>query len=473
MEICKEKLEALKLITETPNLQLNEILSNLETKENNYILNIYNKENNEISRIIINISKYNEKKKKIHAYSSIISSAVKYFKKSLKNKNIKYLLIFFTITHNLNIPFDYFLKYERIKLTDCAKIKNIVFDFLKKTRINLNFDSREIKYYYNQAIKNENISEIYNYLLAKQNEPIHLNFLLNQLIRFLIIIDFGFFKKSLTFIKLPHKTILFLDNVNDEKILKLNTEKKLDKWMYFELLRQIIQRFKNKEDEIKYIHYIEELISKLYNETTILFFNQIINYFRKDCLFNNALGLFLTRCSYCDLEFIVKNYFNFSKDTIFLKQKNELLKSFKKNANKKQINFLLILVYHKWYDFIQNLNNQDVFCKELILSDYCDYILQYYLIFDNKYIIEQLYNLLKKIVYIDSEWFSSLTSQFTQLFIYLTEIYLISFAYNYKNIKNNKITNLFLEFKENKIYHQKFSLNNIQYELNRLEKNLS
>ena len=77
------------------------------------------------------------------------------------------------------------------------------------------------------------------------------------------------------------------------------------------------------------------------------FFKQTINRFNNCEIFNYSLGMFLSKCSWCDLERITADCLIIDQYKTGMLQKDKLLTAFNKNnINKRKYNFFILLIFN-------------------------------------------------------------------------------------------------------------------------------
>jgi hypothetical protein len=178
---------------------------------------------------------------------------------------------------------------------------------------------------------------------------------------------------------------------------------------------------------------IEYTMRSIYNEDFI-FFKQTITYFLKYPLYNAALGKVLVSFPDAVIGEIIADCFSIDQYHFHVDARDELWKNFSISATDEQKYFLLKMVYLKWKAFIQALNASDEFyLNNLLLTDFANMLANYYCLESPSDIINETQIFLKKIKYVDTEWAKSQLNQITNLYLNLSELYLLSFAY--KNMK--------------------------------------
>lgn len=457
--------------------QMRECLKNLEQKEYDYIFNsVNNKEYNKIEGFIIKISHSSEDyDSNVKELSGLISLGVNYFKRSIEYDNFTFLLIFLIIKSSCEISFEEFIEYKKITREECYYWGEKVIKFLQECNIGFNYEENEIKGHLNRGFNNENLNEIYDYIFSIELKQNRIIFLLKELIYLVTFIDFNKFISVYSKVDTPQKAILYLRVINEKNLLKIADESYLDnKWLNFELIRQILECIgeNNIKKEEKYEIVLIKMINNIFSED-FNFFKQMVYYFRNYKMFNISLGSFLANCSKEELNKISKYCFKIDLFKNLYSQKKLILNSFHEKCDKDKYLFLITCVYHNWCNLLDESKKLDYVLIELILSDYYEFIKQYpCLIFRDDEILEKLTYFLLKIKYIESEWFSSQTILINNVYIYLSQIYMLSYAYNYKNLKNKEIEKLFWNFRKNKIIYQRYNLFRIETELKKIENNL-
>ncbi|WP_413824353.1 hypothetical protein [Methanobrevibacter sp. UBA337] len=436
-------------------------LKSLESKEENYFLDSSkNKEYNNISRILIKLNNTSKDEIiKIKELSGLIYLGVSYFKKSVDKNNIKYFLIFTLVMDLLKININELINSKKISKNECLSLLIVVTEFIQNIDIKFVYNPYEIYGNFNSNYENKDLTEIYDMLFTIELKQRYTNSFIEKLLSFLIEFDFNQYLKVITNAQTPQKIILFLNNIKTKNLIAtINESDYENKWLNFELLRQLIKRYDEKDlNKEKIEKLIEKVLTNIYlNDFN--FFKQTINRFNNCEIFNYSLGMFLSKCSWCDLERITADCLIIDQYKTGMLQKDKLLTAFNKNnINKRKYNFFILLIFHKWDDYLDCLKNKDSLLINLALTDYCNYIIRYYSIFyEDEKIISSIIYYLSKIIYIDSKWFSNETMMINYNNVYLTKVYLLFIVYKYRKLINKEVDKLFEDFEKNKFLYLRF-----------------
>ncbi len=146
------------------------------------------------------------------------------------------------------------------------------------------------------------------------------------------------------------------------------------------------------------------------------------------------------------------------------------------NSTDNQKNQLLELVYSKWESFFEMLfNDDDFYSNKLILTDYCEFIVKYFIELKSVMEIEEsITDLLDKISNINCIWFKNNVNQITHFYVYLSKLHLLSYAFDIKQINNSTSKMNYENIKSDAIMLSRFDRdNNLENYLNLIHENLS
>jgi hypothetical protein len=230
-----------------------------------------------------------------------------------------------------------------------------------------------------------------------------------------------------------------------------------NKWLCFEIIRQIINCKREGSFEIIECNSVKKGLEKIMIDD-FNFFKQTVQYFSSSSLFNSALGDLLPSFSDDQIEDLVSNCFVFNKHSFHHEQRSTMLERFLAKASDEKQKFLLSTVFEKWYLFFKGLFSlEDFYQNELLLTDYADFIVTYYsaLASDEEVVVE-IKNAVDKIRYFDTVWATSKSNQITKFYLFYSKLYLLSWAYKSKNLKDIEIETLLTELKQNEIVKQRY-----------------
>lgn len=457
-------------IIDIPNVS--NLLKKLKELDLNNILDLYNAEFNKIHGEIIKL--YNsDEDNKIELLGSFLNECIKCLKEGIKSKNINFILIFFRLFQILPFYVSDLLNFNKITEEEYKCIEIEIFKFLQKfnfeihTEKNIDFD--EI---INNGFNNESISSVKqifplinnNYQFISQFE--FLEYLLFFLKESNIDLYFNIFLESNTL----QKAFFCLKNLNKEDLILLSKKDKLNnKWLIFGVIDKILEHFNDEDDEI--IILLGDLINKVKDDFN--FFKQLILNYKNDSLFNSSLGYLLPKLSPSEFNKTIEECFIMDKYNSSLKSKDNFLMKYKEFSEKEDYKKLLKLIFLKWDTFLEDCLNSDEYFIDIILTDFANFILQYYCFCcSNEEIIKSMINCLKFINDIDSIWSSSFISLSNKFCICFSRLYILSYAYCFKELDDNKVNELFSEFFKNEILKNKFSIRNKEDYFKKIQKNI-
>lgn len=452
-------------------VNISDDLSILESFNEQELLDVHNNTLNKISGEISSIFNSDEEDNiKIEKFASIIDLGVLYFNKSIEENNIKFLLIFFILNKFSHLFINEFLDNNKINNEEVLEATTLVFKFLNNLDLNMYAPNSSV---FNEVINlnfsNDDLNKVKEIKNNIKNNYVNFSLeVIMLLVDFIKEYDFSLFMDLFLNSKSIQKVFLLIYNLTDYEVITLaKNEGLVNKWMIYAVIDKLNTCESNQEN----IQLMSNLINKSYN-LDFDFFNQIVNEFNYKELFNYSLGYFLSKLNNEDIEHILINCFEIRIGS-YSECKRKLLDEFSENVDEDKLSFFLKVFYKKWCLFIKNNMNDLALNYKLVITNYEDYVLRYYCYCcsDNQ-IIDELNYLFNKLKNLDSKWFYSEISYINYFFVCLTRIWILSYAYNYKKLDNDIIKELFFQFKENKIFYQRFYLNKLDDCLDKLESNL-
>lgn len=437
-------------------LSIEEILfDNEKNKIDSKIRNIHN-------RLFSNSSEPNpfELKKTINTLNEFLF-------KGIEKDDSKSVLIFIYANCYFMINPKWFLNQVELKNISKRKISKTLFDLLSKVNFTTSTKNgaprNEITLLndYNTGISENNLKKVYDFVevLERGNRGFHLNYILERVCWFMYYLNNKSYLKLINNLTKPEEFIFFFQSLNGKELIKIANSKCIsNQWANIELIRQITKK------EVKNDAINLNLSKAIYNQLIEIkkndfkFLKQTISHFDRNILFNSALGRFLTTVSILELEEIVNDSMLIDKYDYKNKARRSLLVYYAKNGTDLQLNHFVKLVYTKWELFFEALfNDDDFYTNNLLLTDYCEFIVEYYVsLKTDDEIIESFLDLLNKISSINCIWFKNSVNQISHFYLYLSKLYLLSYAFQVKNIINENINLNFVYLKNDAIILSKF-----------------
>ena len=450
---------------------LRENLESLETEKIESLLNIESnnkliKTDNEI-RQIVSKAKNNaiiSDNGEITELSTIVYTANLYFIKSVEDADLKSLILFLNINCYLLADIKYFLQHNDFSSNDTKGIAEKIIELLSKISFDIKAQSgalyheKEMLKEYEDGIKNNNIKSTYSLIEAieRSGRGFHFNFLLEHIVKALYILNFELLIKALENLSSPKSFIFCLQSFTREQLFAISEEKSLtNKWFNFELIRQTTRHELEEDLNTQNVRLVKNCLLRLVSDTS--FFKQSVLYFPKSRIFNNALAETLALNSNELLEDIIHDCFKISKHTFYHEAKNIFKDSFKKSAPEDRYLVMLEQIHNKWETFYNQLSNSDEYQNDLLLTDYYDFIVEYYYEkFDDSDIVANMNNCFNDLQYIDSIWTDSQTQQITTFNLLLTHLYLLTYTFKGKEMRNKDILKSFSDFESNNMLFNRF-----------------
>lgn len=469
---------------------LNSHLQKLETKTIEEFLNREKDKDfvsidNDIRQLVNESSCFtsNNEQEKIEIIAKIIYTSRSYLQKGLINSDVRSILIFLSVNCYLQIDIGKYLSNEELDekatIQVAEKILKILMSINLTTHVPSDAPYHEKKLFNEstEGFANNNIDKTYRMIVAieRNGRGFHFNFLLEHLLYFLVSTNFTCFVKVLLSLGNPTDFVFYLQSFKMDDLLKIANENTLtNEWLNFEIIRQIIEKELKDRFEEPEINAIQNTLLRIRNKN-FDFFKQTVIYFNRSSLFNASIGELLISFNNTDLKEIFTGCLSIDKSNSLLHQRGILWEHFAKNSSEEQQFFLLTAVFEKWKHFLENIiNSEDFYQNEILLTDYANYVVNYYTrITEESELILLILNLNQKIQFIDSEWTISESKQLTKFHLYLSQFYLLSYAYRNKKLNDTLILNSFAELKRNTILLHRYLKENTKHQFKIMDDNFN
>lgn len=467
--------------------ELNTVLVALKKSTAKDILNTEKEEENrnEHNKIyaIINQALYStrlENDKKIEL-SQIIYTGRYYLQNAISNGNIKETLIFLSINCYLKFKLTDFLTEKVLEKSNTIVLSESILKFLSSIKFET-LPVNNAPYYEGkmlqesaEAFTKEDIKNAYNLIEAidRSGRGFHLNYLLENLIVFQYQLNYTYFLKAMTALSSLHSFVFYLQSLEEEKLIQLANELTLtNKWLNFELIRQILKKGRKEDFGQIEIIAIENALIKIHLGN-FNYFKQTVIYFHSSSLFNAALGKLLASLPESEIKEVMIECFTIDAYEIHFKARDFLLEYFTNNASEEKIKYILEIVFKRWESFFKEITaTQDFYQNHLLYTDFANYIVLYYSKLSEDFpIIEDITDLINKIRYIDTEWAASANNQITKYHLYYSRLYLLSHAYKNKNLDSIDIRASFSELKKYGFQLQRYYLRTSSNPIEQIGKN--
>jgi hypothetical protein len=289
--------------------------------------------------------------------------------------------------------------------------------------------------------------------VERSGRGFHFNFLLEHLFSLLYYINFPCFIKALSNLQNPTEFVFYLQGLKKAELIKIsNVSLLLNKWLNFEIIRQILKNeSKDGFDELE-----KEAIKNVLDRIRINdfdFFKQTVIYFNNSCLFNASLGGLLLSSNNSQIEELILECFSIDKYHSNLKARDSFNDSFVKSATDEQYHFLLTITFNKWKSYFNNiLDSEDYYQNGLLITDFANFVVNYHSrLTDDSNLVSMMKSIMDKIKYIDSDWSTSNSQQITKFHLYHSELFLLTFSYRNKRLNDPIILASYTEIIINKI----------------------
>ncbi|NLL27704.1 MAG: hypothetical protein GX259_02815 [Bacteroidales bacterium] len=432
------------------NVELNNLLKKLESKTLEKILSAEEDEeicsiDNKIRDIVTQTIHFsqNSEDNKIENIAQIIFSTKEYLRKGISNGDVKAILIFLSVNCYLHVELEKLLSLSELENSHTKIISEKIIEVLKSIKLsaqalpNAPYWEKEIMSESQNGFSENDISKTYGFIESFEcdGRGFHFNFLLESLISFLFHLNYTYFLNALSHLQSPFEFVFYFQSLKKENLLKVANESSLsNKWLNFELIRQIIEKESKETIDKSEIECIKNVLDRI-KLSDFNFLKQTVTYFHRSRLFNASLGVFLVSVNNVEMEEIILD-FSIDKYAFHIEARDVLLDYYKKHASDEQLDLFLEVIFNKWKHYFYNiLTTEDFYHNGILLTDFANYVVHYHIrkTADND-LISSMENLIQKIKFIDSEWSTSSSQQLTKFHLYHSELYLLTYAYKYKKL---------------------------------------
>lgn len=437
------------------NAELGNALKKLESKTPEDLFNGDSNEemlaiDNEIRNIITANVYANHKSEsdKISVTAQIIFTAAAYLRKGISSGDITAILIFLGVNCYLQIEIEKLLSKSELEDLYTKSVSEKIVELLKSIRMEAQslpdapYHEKEMINESVEGFAQNNIAKTYNLIegVERSGRGFHFNFLLEHLVSFLYRLNFPSFINALSYLQNPTDFVFYFQSFKKEDLLKIANESSLsNKWLNFEVIRQIVKR----EDTENIYEPEVDVVKNILNRIEIIdfdFLKQTAKYFQRSKLFNASLGTFLSSSNDTQIKEIVSD-FTIDKYSSNMKTRDVLREYFIRSASDIQFDLIHDLIYKKWKNFFNDiLATENFFQNSLVLTDFANFISNYNThLVNNQDLLTAMEILIEKISFVNSEWTSSKSEQITKFHLYLSELFLLTFAYRNKRLNDAKI----------------------------------
>lgn len=467
-----------KINSSSIHVELDNLLKKLESKTLEKILGAEEDEeiwsiDNKIRDIVTQTIHFNQKSEddKIENVAQIIFSAKEYLRKGVSNGDVKSILIFHSINCYLHIKLEKLLSTRELESGYTKAVSEKIIQVLKSIKLstqalpNAPYWEKEIMSESQKGFSENNISKTYRFIesVERSGRGFHFNFLLESLLSFLFHLNYTYFLNSLSHLQSPTDFVFYFQSFKKEDLIKIANESSLsNKWLNFELIRQIIEKEHKETIDESEIEAVKNILYRI-KLNDFNFLKQTAIYFHRSKLFNASLGVFLVSVNNAEMEEIISG-FSIDKYAFLIKTRDELLNHYAKPVSEEQLDLLLELIFNKWKRYFDNiLTTEDFYQNSILLTDFANFVVHYYTrkTADND-LVSSMENLIQKIKFIDSEWSTSSSQQLTKFHLYHSELYLLTFAYKYKKLNNPQMLTNYESIINDKVQRSRYVSDEMQ-----------
>ena len=278
------------------------------------------------------------------------------------------------------------------------------------------------------------------------------------MLSFLYKINFTFFIKALSFLENPSEFVFYLQSFKKEELLKIANESTIsNKWLNFELIRQIIKKESKESYEELETESIKAVLGRI-KYSDFGFLKQTVKYFHRSKLFNASLGAFLVSIEESKIEEIISECFTIDTYSFNLEARDTFREQFVELASDDQFNFLHTLIFNKWKLYFNEIHTTEEFYQNgLLITDFANFIVYYHTnLTDDNTLVLMIDELIEKVRFIDSEWSCSSSQQITKFHLYHSELFLLTFAYRNKKLSVLQLLERYEELINNRIHLSRY-----------------
>lgn len=421
-----------------------------------------------VNRIDVEINEGSIKKK-----VAIIKSLIPIFQKGLNEINLVYFFIFLYANSRIKMPiYELVRKYDLNDKFD--KILVLIFEILDNYKIRA-VDKALSRYFDKIRVRNEEETLIASlkqidfekdsYLLkfGKYSLPIHFY----QMIDVLQEHNLELFEKLLTSDNV-YTLILIIKcmSFNQIDLFSINHNKIKEKTLLCFLMKFLNVASKSRKNS--YYDVILDLSIRLYQLNNTLF-KGLMDIFAHDEFFNEIMGSMFCKLPKEDINVLV-DLIQLSNNVKYIDVRSKMLDKCMECENFK---YILKLIYEKWRFHLSNFSNYEKIALNILCTDFCNFIVAYYFY---QYDIENLLNSMKDLFIIlknlDSEWSKDIIHHKNKFFVYYSELFIISVIYDYNNLDDDEVKELYNEFYEEYFLFKKFLDDEKENFLDKFEDNL-
>lgn len=386
---------------------------------------------------------------------SVYKTILPFLKYSMNYTDIGSFLIFYHVNlHFLKLDISELLKIHNLN-EQFKDFSNSLADFFKYLSIPiLDIKNNRSFEFYSKLIETININETKSdiSLLRLINMDETTYFTINSklvftneifsLILFFKNLDFDLFVETMMESTNLFSSILFIKSCSIEELLMILQNNTINnEFIVFSSLKKILDKEYDKMSENK--NLVKNILSHAYKHDKELF-KKLIQIFDRNELFNESIGLLIKEDGEIDIDFII-NQFEIS----YFSQENDYRRKILENYNRNEDRYfeLLEICFIKREEHLDNLLNNDTYIfLNYALTNLSNFILLYYLdCMDKPKLLNEINKTLKSIKYLNSEWFKSITSYRNKFYVHYSNLLILGCAYHYKNMHDNKTSELFNE----------------------------
>lgn len=376
-----------------------------------------------------------DSQKLLEAIAGIVKPSLTYLSQAYEEGNIKALIIFLNLNCYLKIPLNYIEPESQPEAKQ--KLSEEIHFQLKNFYIRFDvphhapYFEKELKNQFENGVIERDLEKVYDFIHAVENgRGFPLNFLIANLAEFLFQIESQKFIAYINSLDQPQYSVFYFQYQKRDYLAAVLSSSELDNvWSIVELIRQLVERNEQSPVVLAEMVAIERGLSALYKLDKKTYVKSV-SFFHNRYLFNVALGHQVLGLNQEDLRNVFSTCLPINRYESFLEIRKTLLDILEKKKHK-NLSIILETVYRRWCILKEQICSSDDYQNTLLLTDFGHYVIAYHVVNTSPERVKGLILcLIDKIQWIETEWFKDETQQTTKFHLYLTELYLLSFAYH-------------------------------------------
>ncbi|RFZ85069.1 hypothetical protein DYU05_05560 [Mucilaginibacter terrenus] len=395
-----------------------------------------------------------------HEIAGLIKVAHIYLDRFFTTGDLKCLVIFVYCNCYLKVDNNKFGAGKR-RFKGKNKLVNNLQELIQKFKIKIElvpdagYYERKLTQHAKVGFVENDLKKVYDFVLATERggRGFHFNYLVENLLYFYFQFDRNAFIKQINRLSDPVTIVFYFQSFPRQALLTLLGHPRLtNSWVIFEIIRLLTDRPDKKNQYNKRdIKTVGQSLNILYLHNRN-FYIKAIDFLHRSTLFNLALGDQMVNLNDEDITALFSTWLPFSKYDHTLEARNFLLKQMALRLTSDQYKIALNAAFNRWktlYDEI--LFNDEEYINNLFQTDFANFVIHFYSEGQEQPLVKEIKILLTRLAWIDSEWSPNASHQIKIFNLYFSYFFLLSYAYNNKNLNVIEVEDLLTQLIENAI----------------------